>query len=168
MLLFPNISDRALDEKTIKMIEVIQTRGVGELEYFELIDGSDNLKISASSASLGEPHKLKDIAAKLVSEQGRELTLTSDEATVDRGSNIASFNQNVIVTTAEDIKLYTDQLYVSAFDRSVESPGKIIIKGASWDLTAASMQTHRDEQKGKEFVLFTGNVKLIYFSLKEN
>jgi len=48
------------------------------------------------------------------------------------------------------------------------SPGKIIIKGASWDLTAASMQTHRDEQKGKEFVLFTGNVKLIYFSLKEN
>ena len=168
MFSLPKISDRVLDEKTLKQIEMIQARGVGEVEYFELTDGGDNIKISALSASLSDQHKLEDVAAKLVSKQGRELTLTSDKGTVDRGSNIASFNKNVVVTTAEDINLYTDQLYLSTIEGSGESPGRTRVKGASWDLIADSMQTRRNEQEGKRFVLFTGNVKLIYFLHKEN
>ena len=166
-LSFSTAANRVFDKKTLHLIKKIQARGVGGLEYFELIDGSDDIKISASSVSLNEPQKLEDVVAKLVSKQGRELILTSDEGTVDRRSNIASFNKNVIVTTAEGIKLYTDQLCVNAIERSGESPGRTRVKGASWDLTADFMQTRRDEQEGKRFVIFTGSMKLVYFPRKE-
>jgi hypothetical protein len=160
--------DRLLHEKTIVPIDLVQPRGIGGVEYFELVDGEDSIKISASFASLNEPNRLENVNAEIFPTQGRKLTLTSDEGTVDRGKNIVSFEKDVIVKTTEGITLYSDQLYVSATEGSGESPGRISVKGASWDLTADSMQTRRDEHEGKQLVLFKGNVKLIYLSSKEN
>ncbi|MEX0317857.1 MAG: hypothetical protein AB3N21_07885 [Ruegeria sp.] len=108
------------------------------------------------------PGEATDLRARFRLVNGRELTLDSDlgSVAVDRG--MATFSGNVIMTTADGIRVTTDTLNTSLNEIRGDTPGQVTGTGPIGDFTAGTMVFGEEKKGGPLHIIFTDGVKLLY------
>ncbi|KUJ77921.1 hypothetical protein AVO45_08080 [Ruegeria marisrubri] len=125
----------------------------------------DEIQVSASIARPGgaqAPTEASDFKGTIRFQNGRVMTLDSDLGSVRPDRGMATFTGNVVMTTADGMRLTTDVLNTALDEIKGDAPGTVHGTGPIGELTAGAMRFGAEKEDGPVHILFTDGVKLIY------
>lgn len=125
----------------------------------------DEIQVSASIARPGgaqDPTEASDFRGTIRFRNGRVMTLDSDLGSVRPDRGMATFSGNVVITTADGMRVTTDVLNTALDEIRGDAPGTVRGTGPFGDFTAGGMRFGTEKEDGPVHILFTDGVKLIY------
>lgn len=134
--------------------------------YFSGVTTSgEEILVSAQTASPGapgEPAHAEGLNARITTEDGIHIVLTSDTGTVAMDQDMVTFAGNVLIVSANGYQVTTDALNASLSTVAGSTPGPVQATGPIGDLTAGNMELRSKNEGGPLHLLFKNGVKLIY------
>jgi lipopolysaccharide export system protein LptC len=133
--------------------------------YTGVTRAGDELIITASAAnpSIGDvPASASDLMARITRPDGTTIQMNADRGILAQETDIASFRENVVITTSAGYVITTAALDAELAAVAATAPGAIRGTGPLGDFTAGEMKLTTKSDTGAVRILFNGGVKLIY------
>lgn len=126
----------------------------------------DEIMVTASIARPGGPTApavATDLEAVIkLADGGGQLTVQSDTGALHFDRDIASFTGHVVLTSANGLRVETEELNTTLDGITANSPGPVRATGPIGALDAGSMRLGTKTEGGPIHMLFNDRVKLVY------
>ncbi len=113
-----------------------------------------------------QPAEATNLRGRVRLQNGRDMQMSSDMGQLALNGDIATFTGNVVITSADGMRLETALLNTSLKQVTGNAPGEVRGAGPMGTLTAGAMEFGTENQNGPVRMLFTDGVKLIYVPQK--
>lgn len=110
----------------------------------------------------GQPGAADNLSARLKLQDGKQITLDSDQGVIDTATGTATFDGNVRIVTSTGLVVETERLITALTGIRGNTPGTVTGTGPMGDFTAGNMQIDAENGDGDVHMLFKNGVKLVY------
>lgn len=146
-------------------IERIRDQQITGPVYSGTTEKGDEIMFTADTVTPGGPYSPAEAInprAEMVLSGGNRIKLGAKSGHLSLTQQMATFVGDVVITTADGMKLTTHVLNTSIEKIAGSAPGYIEGHGPIGELSAGGMELGSQSDDGAIHVLFTGGVKLIY------
>ncbi|SHE95287.1 lipopolysaccharide export system protein LptC [Ruegeria intermedia] len=138
---------------------------VTQPNYRGVTRNGEDIQVEAVRASRGtadEAPTAAEFKGRLGLNGGRVITLDSNTGLIRPDKGMATFSDDVVVTTTDGFRVTTDLLNTSLDEIRGDTPGQVAGTGPIGNFTAGRMTFGAENSDGPVHIVFTDGVKLIY------
>ena len=133
--------------------------------YSSMTNSGDELRISADQVISTEEKDtalIKSAILRIFSESGSNLFLSSDTALLNKGKKSLIFSQNVILKTADNMKITTPKIFTALDQTLIKADGPVSGSFGNSDIVAGRLDIFRENKSSNLVISFTKGVKMLY------
>ena len=133
--------------------------------YSSMTNSGDELRISADQVISTEEKDtalIKSAILRIFSESGSNLFLSSDTALLNKGKKSLIFSQNVILKTADNMKITTPKIFTALDQTLIKADGPVRGSFGNSDIEAGKLDIFRENKSSNLVISFTKGVKMLY------
>ena len=133
--------------------------------YSSMTNSGDELRISADQVISTEEKDtalIKSAILRIFSESGSNLFLSSDTALLNKGKKSLIFSQNVILKTADNMKITTPKIFTALDQTLIKADGPVKGFFGSSNIEAGQLDIFRENKSSNLVISFTKGVKVVY------
>lgn len=155
-------SREAIDER-------LADQAVTRPNYKGVTGRGEEIQVEARRATQGGENDVptgSEISGRLGLTSGGVITLESNSGSIRPDKGTATFVGDVVITSADGMRVTTDLLNTSLDEIRGDTPGQVDGTGPIGEFTAGRMTFGTEKTNGPVHILFTDGVKLIYEPMK--
>ncbi len=144
--------------------ELASSQRITRPSFAGATEDGDLIAFTAESAQpLGEGMlKATTLAAQIDLTSGQSVAFSAGTGLVDRDTDTALLEQDVVITSSTGYRITTDQLETGMEEVRAETLGPVAANGPPGTFTAGKMQLTTDPGTGDAYLVFTEGVDLVY------
>ncbi|MCX8952029.1 hypothetical protein OU790_01155 [Ruegeria sp. NA] len=146
--------DERLAQQVVTRPDYRGTTRKGETVHIEAVQATQGTEASVPTAS--------EFRGRFGLLNGGTITLDSNSGLIRPDSGTATFVGDVVITTADGLKVTTDLLNTSLDEVRGDTPGQVNGTGPIGNFSAGRMTFGTEKTDGPVHIVFTDGVKLVY------